>query len=70
MDDYTHAQGLPIPVISNRQHGPVAPMEERLPCKEKVVGSNPTWSTAGDERTGESPSEQIQRRRIPNAEGT
>lgn len=36
-------RGGSIPLPSS--HGPVAPTEEQLPCKEKVVGSNPTWST-------------------------
>lgn len=26
-------------------HGPIDQLEDRLLCKQEVVGSNPTWST-------------------------
>ena len=39
-----HAGSIPAPATN----GPVALLVAQLPCKEKVVGSTPTWSTHAD----------------------
>ena len=43
------AETVTVVIVDQRHNinrfGPVAPMVEQLPCTERVVGSNPTWST-------------------------
>lgn len=53
-------------------NGPVAPMEEQLPCKETVRGSSPRWSTTKSrgcsvQRSAHLPSKQTVGVRLPAA---